>query len=200
MLIKNKANAIITLKANGFNTPVFNIINKFTPIEEWKNWMEGKEPIHIRTSDISDTFNLPFYHSLSTKESYPKIIDLLNQDYTVIIGGYIMPSDTISAGTVYLVTNGNDIVAKIDLARGSVTTRKVTHEGIIDLSTNIKISSINGISVPSSIENIANNIVYDLGKIPKLHRFINHLFEVSYCNRPMGTLVKEPIYWDVRRC
>jgi hypothetical protein len=142
--------------------------------------------VSIRTQDKTKVFHsiLPHYPVVRTRD-YERIVkQILADGYEAIVAKCINPVDCLFSGTVMK----DDSKFIIELAYGPYTTRRVTHDGIIDERYEVPIGG--SIANPQ-----VNEILMKLMAVKKLPT--KCIFEVSYYKIPVGIKKEKIIFWEV---
>lgn len=141
--------------------------------------------LSLRTMDPTDPHRKTPHFPLMLKENLTEQLhDLLDQGFQCIVATPIGPEDTLYAGAVML----DGAYMTIELAKGPCTVRKVTHEGIIDISYDLIRPNFDEIA---SLE--IREIALETQKVP----FDPCVIEVSYYKQPVGIKKQNVIIWDI---
>lgn len=150
------------------------------------------DEVSIRTQAADGSRNTPHYPIVKAEDAFEVVTDLIIKGYYAIVATPINPKDAVLAGAV--LKEGP--IFTIELAIGPHTVRRVTHEGLIDITAKYDIRSkeiynCNKIN-PYYIVAITE-ILNECKKIP----LRECIAEVSYYRKEVGYLNKNVIIWDI---
>ena len=180
---RNKYEKITYLRQSGANTEnsvcikdASDYIRHWPEIERWKT-------ISIRTfkPDAGYTPHIPY---MAVTDAYNTIHELLYDGWTVIVAEGINPKHAVLAGAIW--RKRESLV--IELAEGPNTTRRVTHDGKIDVWIEVT-------DMPQ-IWAITDERIKEILKEIFKTGLLNVVFEVSYYNKPVGCYRRQAIVWD----
>lgn len=185
----NKFDRIQYIQRLGFNTEN-SIQLKSTNDDAMKmfEWFtKSLTQISLRCYNPKDEkASVPHFPIINVHDAPDKIKLITSNGLVAIVATPIDPKYAIYAGTIWK----EDVTITIELAKGPCTVRKVTHDGIIDIS--IILHNLQSDADKIKDTRVAEMIVEAMA-FPHKHCIL----EMSYYSIPIGTKNKNIIIWDV---
>lgn len=192
----NKWEKIDLVRKLGLNTEENILIQSVEPdeISRLTNFVlrHKLSAVSIRTMSSDNMIKTPHYPLVKGEDVPSKIYSIIAENFSAIVATPIDPKDALLAGAV-LKEDGKFYM---EFARGRYTVRRVTHEGIIDISViydDFK-ETIDAPKKPNIDEwNLIEAIKAECLKIP----FKKCVIELSYYNILVGYKKEHVIIWDI---
>lgn len=180
----NKYEKIVLVNKLGLNTEENILISSLLKedIEIINKFTENLNRVSIRSFSYTNSkIKSPHYPIVKKADIISTIKTLLDLEFNAIVAKPIDPEDALLAGAIGKINN----IYYIELANGPCTTRKVTHDGIIDHRKVIPPDVI--------ADNRIKDMMVEVEKIP----FSNFVAEVSYYKIPVGIKNEHVIIWGI---
>lgn len=176
----------------GLNTEDSILIKGKEYFDRLNEFVKDLDAVSIRTvNPKSDVGLTPHYPYVERSEIVVSVEKLLAGGYWPIVAKPIHPRDALLAGTIMRAES----IYTVELAQGPYTTRRVTHEGKIDIS--ITIDTHGSIESTGQMSDETHTHIASMMSALSSLKLRNYIAEISYYSIPVGWRNQPVIIWEL---